>query len=102
MCTIAGCSTAAYLLLQAESGTQDSIIIILQIIYKGIVGCRIFNGSAELCIEINGGRKSKDYLCDGGAAADEFHGPWAAKVYSVPGSKKAADSLNILGQLRLL
>lgn len=36
------------------------------------------------------------------AAADEFHGPWAAKVYIVPGSKKAADSLNILGQLRLL
>lgn len=36
------------------------------------------------------------------AAADEFNMPWAAKVYSVPGSKKAADSLNILGQLRLL
>lgn len=82
MCTIAGCSTAAYLLLQTESGTQDSIIIILQIIYKGIVGCRIFNGSAELCIEINGGRKSKDYLCDGGRVSWSLGGQ-GIQVYLV-------------------
>lgn len=47
----------------AKSGTQDSIIIILQIIYKGTDF-----GSAELCIEINEGRKSKDYLCDSDGA----------------------------------